>query len=112
MSNSHKTARAYGAVVFAADGVRWHAATRTWDELERLLSEYVEAQAPAQLWPGEAAQVEEWFAAGERRRAIDYYFERVGVRWDFEALHVVAPGWSTAPPVTAPRRDPPAGRAG
>jgi hypothetical protein len=82
---------AYGAVVLAADQVRWQVATRTWAELIDAVAAYVESHAPQQLWPDDAARVARWLGRGDRAKAIVYYFTTIGGRWDRERLHWVVP---------------------
>jgi hypothetical protein len=91
-------ASAYGAVVLAADEVRWQTATRSFSELLRALAEYVEARAPHQLWPADAAHVADCLRRGQHGRAVLHYFAVAGRRWDRERLHWVVPMPIPAPP--------------
>jgi hypothetical protein len=78
------------AVVRAPDGVRLVAACRTERELLCNLSAYVTRRAARQLWPADAQRVRSLAAGGALEAAVDFYFARVGERWDSEELLKVA----------------------
>jgi hypothetical protein len=90
-SSATLLATAYGAVVLAADEVRWQTATRTLGELIDALAAYVAARAPEMLWPEDAEEVARCLAAGEPGPAVRHYFAATGRRWDRERLHWVVP---------------------
>ena len=84
----------YVAVVHAADGVRFAAATESRAELVRRLAEYVRARGDAMLWADGARHLRALLIRGELEAAVEVYFGLVGERWDDESLvtAVVAAG--------------------
>jgi beta-lactamase class A len=76
------------AIVYAVDGVRFTAAARSAAALQSELVRYVRQQAPARLWPHDAARVDQLLSDAALEAAIDLYFASVGSRWDEERLHI------------------------
>lgn len=76
------------AIVYAADEVREILVTvqskRLWSDLAR----YVEENARMKLWPKDAETVLDLLNAGRVETSVEMYFDRVGLRWDRERLHL------------------------
>lgn len=75
------------ALVTGKDGIRLAVIEKSDDGMLRRLSDYVREEAPNALWPKDASQVSALLSAGRWETAIDFYFARVGNRWDQEFLH-------------------------
>lgn len=73
-------------LVYTADGVRFVAIADSDAEPTRQLAEYVECHASEQLWPADARHVSGLLRKGHQGEAVDYYFRKVGARWDEEWL--------------------------
>ena len=74
------------AIVFAPDGIQFAAGCRTERTLVRLLAAYVVRRSSKQLWPAEARRIRRLVRRGAAAQAVDYYFARVGERWDEDRL--------------------------
>ena len=81
------------AIVHSRDGVHL-VATGPEEAAFAQVGEYVRSRAEHQLWPHQAAQLQELLAQGRVRDAVEFYFARVGDRWDQEYL-VVRPAESS-----------------
>jgi len=75
------------AAVHANGGIRAIAAGWTEDQAVRRVAGYVRQNADQLLWPPESHQVHMLLDRGRLQEAIDFYFARVGGRWDREFLH-------------------------
>jgi len=74
------------AIVHGVDGIHYVAAADSAAVLTTELALYVERQAGMQLYAEDARAVRQMLSGGEADRAVRFYFDRVGVRWDREWL--------------------------
>ena len=74
------------AIVHGVDGIHYVAAADSAALLTTELALYVERQAGMQLYAEDARSVMQMLSGGEADRAVRFYFDRVGVRWDREWL--------------------------
>jgi hypothetical protein len=94
---------AMGAVVCAADGVRFVAVGDHLADLIGQLADYVRARCDDALWPSAAQQVRTLMDDGLPCAAIHLYFSRVGDRWDREYL-TLHPAGADADRILDPER--------
>lgn len=78
----------YVATVHTGHSVCHVTADTTVAGLTDRLGEYVRQHAVYQLWPEDTEHAMDLLSAGSPGEAVDFYFEKVGERWDRERLVV------------------------
>jgi hypothetical protein len=88
------------AVVHSADGPSFTTVAASRASLIERLAAYVHDHAEDRLWPGDAARVCTLLESDAAEAAIEFYFDRVGSRWDDEWLvtTIVDPAAMSASP--------------
>lgn len=74
------------AIVHGVDGIHYVVAADSAAALTSEIALYVERESGVQLYPEDARAVMRMLADGEDEKAVRFYFERVGARWDREWL--------------------------
>ena len=76
------------AAIFSAGGVHFLTAATSAEELNAQLAGYVRQQAAWSLQDDDAGQVCRLLDGGAFEEGVRLYFERVGERWEKEALRI------------------------
>lgn len=75
------------AIVHSSDGIHF-VSTGPEEAALAEVGDYIRSRAEHQLWPDDAAQLARLLEQGRVRDAVEFYFARVGKRWDHEYLVV------------------------